>query len=119
MLKNIQNKKQDKELFKNIFKNIKPSQSLCLCGFPGFRLLPRAGADGRFVEQCGVQTAASRPTNAEKEGERKAEKSMHLINKQKKEQRKKGKERCTTNTKKYAERAWPCGRAASGRVAWR
>ena len=28
-----------------------------------------------------VQTAASRPTNAEKEGERKAEKSMHLITK--------------------------------------
>ena len=28
-----------------------------------------------------VQTAASRPTNAEKEGERKTEKSMHLINK--------------------------------------
>ena len=26
---------------------------------------------------------------------------------------------CTTNTKKYAERAWPCGRAASGRVARR
>lgn len=44
---------------------------------------------------------------------------MYLINKQKKEQRKKGKERCTTNTKKYAERARPCGRAASGRVAWR
>ena len=31
----------------------------------------------------------------------------------------KEKEKCTTNTKKYAERAWPCGRAASGRVAWR
>lgn len=35
-----------------------------------------------------VQTAASRPTNAEKEGERKAEKSMHLLRKQKKKEKK-------------------------------
>ena len=66
-----------------------------------------------------VQTAAPRPTKPKRKAEKYAEKSMHLINKKKKEQRKKGKERCTTNTKKYAERAWPCGRAASGRVAWR
>lgn len=35
-----------------------------------------------------VQTAASRPTNAEKEGKRKAEKSMHLLRKQKKKEKK-------------------------------
>lgn len=62
-----------------------------------------------------VQTAASRPTNAEKEGKKYAPKK-YVSSKETKEERKKT---CTTNTKKYAERAWPCGRAASGRVAWR
>ena len=47
-----------------------------------------------------VQTAASRPTKSKKEGERKAEKSMHLINKQKRKQKKK----CTTNAGKKTEK---------------
>ena len=47
-----------------------------------------------------VQTAASRPTKPKKEGERKAEKSMHLINKQKRKQKKK----CTTNAGKKTEK---------------
>lgn len=107
MLKNSQNKKQNKELFKNIFKNIKPSQSRCLCGSPGFS--PAASRRCRRPLR-GLQMQ-------KKEGKRKAKKSMHLINKRKGKEREK--EKCTTNTKKYAERAWPCGRAASGRVAWR
>lgn len=62
-----------------------------------------------------VQTAAPRPTNAEKEGKKYAEKSMHLLRKQKKKEKK----YVLQIQKKYAERAWPCGRAASGRTAWR
>lgn len=34
-----------------------------------------------------VQTAAPRPTNAEKEGKKYAEKSMHLLRKQKKKEK--------------------------------
>ena len=88
MLKNIQNKKQNKELFKNIFKNIQTIAKPLFMRVSG--LFPA------------VQTAASRPTKPKRKAEKYAEKSMHIINKQKKEQRKKGKERCTTNTKKYA-----------------
>ena len=62
-----------------------------------------------------VQTAAPRPTKPKRKSEKYAEKSMHILRKQKKKEKK----MCTTDTKKYVERAWPCGRAASGRVAWR
>lgn len=60
-----------------------------------------------------VQTAAPRPTKAKKEGKRKAEKSMHLINKQKRNKRKK----CTTNAEKKTQRE--PGRAGGQRpAAW-
>ena len=45
------------------------------------------GADGRSVEQCGAQTAASRPTNAEKEGKKYAPKK-YVSSKETKEERK-------------------------------
>lgn len=63
-----------------------------------------------------VQTAASRPTNAKKRGERKAEKSMHLINKQKRNKRK-SKEKMHCKYKKVCRKK--AGRADGQRpAAW-
>lgn len=50
---------------------------------------------------------------------RRCRRPLRGLQMQKKRAKERAKKRCTTNTKKYAERAWPCGRAASGRVAWR
>lgn len=80
-----------------------------------------------------VQTAASRPTKPKRKAEKYAEKSMHLINKRKGKEktkekvyykyRKEGRKEERKMHYKYKKicikRAWPCGRAASGRVAWR
>lgn len=112
MQKNTQNKKQNKELFKNIFKNIKPSQSRCLCGFPGSRLLPpaagRNGADGRFAAY-----------KSKKRGQKKGRKK-YAPNKQKERKRKNKRKKSVLQIQKRRHKeTWPCGRAASGRVAWR
>ena len=44
---------------------------------------------------------------------------MHLINKQKRDKRKSKGKIHYKYRKEDTKRAWPCGRAASGRVAWR
>ena len=46
------------------------------------------------------------------------QKSMHLINKQKRDKRKSKGKIHYKYRKEDTKRAWPCGRAASGRVAW-